>query len=190
MNLASSSTGWIPGARAARPLRGFTLLELMLVLGIMGIVLAMGVPSIVRIVQRNPLQQALNDVVEALSHARAHAILQGRPAEMVLDGDGHLTVVLRPRSRDAEPGSAPVSGTADHAVGAIFSAHLGRDVRITFVGVNLVNLVDRQEATEARVRFHPNGTSDDFTLVLEDGAGARKIELDPITGLTEVTFIR
>lgn len=190
MKTARSSAGWIPGDRAAHSRRGFTLLELMLVVGIVGIVLAMGLPSIVRTVQRNPLQQSLNDVVEALSHARAQAILRGRPAEMVLDGDGHVTVTLRPRTRTPQPGTAIVPGTEDLPSGAIFRAQLGADVRMTFIGVNLVNLVDLQQATEARVRFHPNGTSDDFTLVLEDDHGARKIELDPITGLTEVTFIR
>jgi len=43
----------------------FTLLEIMLVVGIMGIVLAIGLPSIVRSLERDPLHQALRDVEEA-----------------------------------------------------------------------------------------------------------------------------
>jgi prepilin-type N-terminal cleavage/methylation domain-containing protein len=170
----------------ASPGSAFTLLEVMLVVGIMGIVLAMGLPSIVRALQREPLQQAVNDVVEALNHARARAILQGSTAEMILDAEGHVGVALRPRPRSPGPNNT-ASDPAEHTAERVFQAVLGRDVRISFIGVNLVDL---QEATEVRVRFHPNGTADDFTLVLEDGTGARKIQLDPITGRTEVTFIR
>jgi len=189
MKTARPVVAWIPGGSKAVPPLGFTLLEIMLVVGIMGIVLAMGLPSIVRTLQRDPLHQAVTDVVEALSHARAFAILQGRTTEMVLDGDGQLTVAPRSRSVVAGHGSGPqqVSGPSEPAAGGIFSARLGRDVMVTFIGVNLVDL---REAEEVRVRFHPNGTSDDFTLVLEEGPGARKIELDAITGRTEVTFIR
>lgn len=178
-----------PSSRAAAP-PGFTLVEIMLVVGIMGIVLVMGLPSIVRTLQRNPLQQAVSDVVEALSHARSHAILRGWPAEVVLDGEGRVAVRLRPRRHAAEVGEGlDVEAGAEEAAG-IFQAQLGQDILITFLGVNLVNLVDLPEATEARVRFHPNGTSDDFTLVMEDDTGARRIDLDPITGFTEVSLIR
>jgi hypothetical protein len=46
------------------------------------------------------------------------------------------------------------------------------------------------EAEETRVRFHPNGTSDDFTILIESRAGMRKVFLDSITGLADMEVIR
>src|SRR5437016_7514558 len=54
----------------------FTLLELMIVVGIMGIVLSMGVPLVYRLRHEAPLRKGVKDVIEVCSYARALAILQ------------------------------------------------------------------------------------------------------------------
>jgi hypothetical protein len=64
---------------------------------------------------------------------------------------------------------------------------LDPDVAITLLYVNLKN---RMDAEEARVKFFPNGTSDDFTIVLESSAGTRKVSLDCITALPDLEIIR
>ena len=47
------------------------------------------------------------------------------------------------------------------------------------------------QATEARVRFFSNGTSDELTLVLQSDKGEmRKITLEPMTGHAEVEILR
>src|ERR1043166_818219 len=56
----------------------FTLLELMIVVGIMGIVLTMGVPLVYRLRHEAPLRKGVKDVVEVCSYARALAILQSK----------------------------------------------------------------------------------------------------------------
>lgn len=173
--------------------RGFTLIEIMLVVGIMGIVLAMGLPAIVRTLERKPLQQAVIDVVEALGHARAQAILRGRPCEMVIQGDGQVFVQMPPNGRSAALGDE-LSGVAPEPAkddaerpDAMFQAQLGEDIRITSVRVNLgLNLVERTDEGQARIRFFPNGTAEDFELVLEDSTGFRRITLDPVTGYSDV----
>jgi len=53
-----------------------------------------------------------------------------------------------------------------------------------------VNLKDQMEADEAHVRFYPNGTSDEFTIVLESKGEIRKISLECVTGLPAVQVIR
>ena len=54
-----------------------------------------------------------------------------------------------------------------------------------------VNLMDQMEAPEARVRFFPNGTCDEFTLVLRSEKGEmRKITLESTTGLWDVEVLR
>jgi prepilin-type N-terminal cleavage/methylation domain-containing protein len=164
-----------PGAAAptaANPVgaAGFTLVELMIVIGIMAVVMAMGMPSILQTIKKEPLRQAVSDLVEGLEHARAQAILEGAPAEFVLRAaDGLISVVAARDSDSSSPGPVPEDG-GDAAAAALttaevrpFSARLHPDV---LLGLVEVNLASKMEAEEVRVRFYPNGTSDEFTLLI------------------------
>src|SRR5213594_3294310 len=110
-------------SRARIPTRGgdgFTLIEIMMVVGILGMVLAMGMPAFVRSIRRDPLRQAVNDIEDACSKAREAAILRGVPAELVISADGHLTVseVPDPRTRSDDAGSTQPGSTSESAVPA------------------------------------------------------------------------
>jgi len=178
--------------RGASFFRAFTLIEIMIVVGILGIVLAMGVPPFVRIFQKDPLRQAVSDITEACGKARAQAILQGVPTALVIRAsDGRVSVVSAPETKSDEtviPSGSPGPPTAADATGpSVFSARLHEDVAITLLYVNLKN---EMEAEESRVHFYSNGTSDEFTIVLQKGAGIRKISLECVTGLPNVEVIR
>ncbi len=60
-----------------------------------------------------------------------------------------------------------------------FPRKLGEDVMIQLIDVNFV---DHMQADAARVRFHPNGTSDHFTVVMNWKGKQRTVDLDIITG--------
>ena len=142
----------------------FTLIEIMIVVAIMGLIMAMGIPSLARSMRKEGMRKAVSDMVEACSGARAAAILSGQPAELV----------IRPQDRTISGGT--------------FSATLPDNVAIEILGVNFIEL---QEADEARVRFYGNGTSDEFTIVLtSDENKAMKISLEVVTGLADVELIR
>jgi prepilin-type N-terminal cleavage/methylation domain-containing protein len=64
--------------------RGFTLIEIMIVVGIAALVMATAVPFIQNTLRKDPLRQAVSDVMEACSHARATAIFSGTPAELLI----------------------------------------------------------------------------------------------------------
>ncbi len=64
------------GFRISR--QGFTLIELMVVVSIMGIVMAMSAPAIYRLWHGESLRKAASEVQEVCSHARARAILRRR----------------------------------------------------------------------------------------------------------------
>lgn len=147
-----------------RTIAAFTLVEIMIVVAIMGILMAMGIPSIARALRKEGMRKAVSDIVEACNGARAAAILTGQPADLV----------IRPHDRTI--------------TGGTFSGSFPDNVGIEILGVNFIEL---QEADEARVHFYGNGTCDEFTIVLtSDENKAMKISLEVVTGLADVEAIR
>jgi hypothetical protein len=165
------------------------------------LILSMGVPSMVRVLEKAPLRQAVSDVEEGLHDARAQAILQGRVTEFVITAQGEVLVrwVEGRREERAEAGfvewgrgdPAVQPGEQGEVAEAIFRARLGADVGIMLLRINGgPDLVSNTDEGEGRVRFYPNGTSDDLELDLQDATGGRRIVLDPITGFAEVEVLR
>jgi type II secretion system protein H len=167
---------------------GFTLIELMIVIGIAGLVMATAVPFVNSNLRKDPLRQAVSDVVEACSTARAKAILTATPMELRISPVMRTLAVVplaanslnEPQTEPAYPDRAPAALPGSGS----FSATLPPEVTIELLDVNYQELKD---AEEARVRFFPNSTSDEFTIVLQrDQKEWRKISLELVTALAEV----
>jgi prepilin-type N-terminal cleavage/methylation domain-containing protein len=179
------------GPRAHR--RAFTLIELMVVIGLVAIIMAAGIPPFARAMRKEGLRKAVSDVVEGCSHARAQAILHGTPTELVIRAqDGQLSVRQLPRHNSDGPGSRnpfleeePVQRKTPG-----FTAKLPDDIAVLFLDVNFQDHMASDNFTEARVRFYPNGTSDEFTIILSSLSAEQKISLEVVTGLTRVEVIR
>ncbi len=159
-------------------LHAFTLVEIMIVIGIMGLIMAMGIPSVVNSLRKEGMRKAVGDLTEACSHARANAILSGQTAELI----------FHPKDRSFSVG-APSGGDEEHPVKTSgFSATFPENVAIEILGVNFQEL---QEADEAKVKFFSNGMSDEFTILLRSDKGEyRKISLETVTGLADVEVVR
>jgi prepilin-type N-terminal cleavage/methylation domain-containing protein len=161
---------------------GFTLIEIMIVLAIMMIIMTIGVPSVMRGLTRDDLSRAMNDTIEGCKTARDRAILQGIPYEFVLTSGGEMNVNALPPERgegllpDARAGS---SRTVPAGPYAGFPRHLGEDVAIQLVDLNFIS---RMEEPEAHVRFFPNGTCDEFTVVYNFKGKQRTAMADIVTG--------
>ncbi|MBU6400606.1 MAG: type II secretion system GspH family protein [Verrucomicrobia bacterium] len=187
------------GRATASGRTGFTLVEIMIVISIIAVVFAMGVPSLFRMMSKDPMRQAVSDVLEACQQARAEAILRDTTTELRFDledgGFWDITVVPRPKhhaeldvqpdpSVQSPPDSAP-------APAPIFHARISNRIFVDALGVNFKDAIADQEPP-APVRFYANGTCDEFTIVLHwlDQPEWRKISLDIITGLPDVEMIR
>lgn len=162
----------------------------MLVVAIIAIVMTMGLPAIYRMVKLESFRQAVSDVVEACSHARARAILQGGTMEVVIRAeDGQISV--QGAGSDHSEGIANTSSLGEETSNSNtsnFTARLGENVGVAMLDVNMM---DQMHLPEAHVRFYANGTCDEFILVLQSEKGEmRKITLEPTTGLADVEVMR
>ncbi len=156
----------------------------MIVVGIIAIFMTIGVPSLVRALEKDDLGRAIRDTVEGCKTARDRAILQGVPWEFIVQENGQLNV--RPAPREERRGSSDVigggGGSNTGSQGSPYSGfprQLGEDVMVQLIDVNFVN---HMEMPEARVRFFPNGTSDEFTVVYAWKGRQRTVTLDLVTG--------
>ncbi len=177
-----------------RPFRhgAFTLIEIMIVVAIMAVVLGMGIPAMFRAMDRGNMRAAVKDVMEACQQARAAAILTGTPYELLINpGSKDFKVVpaatvsqVTANIVGPPPDVLQPEKTAAPPPAASFSTQISQSISIEMLDVNFLEYKD---AEEARVKFRPNGTSDEFTLVLRSDANEwRKISLEVTTGLADM----
>ena len=159
----------------------FTLLEIMVVVAIMAIIMGMSIPFAKQALHREALTQAVLDVTEVCENARKKAIFQGSMADLVFHAkDARMNVGSAGDAPPSEKGEAAVSTGGPAPSG--MSARFPEDVVIHALNINGM---DCMEMESARVRFFPNGTCDDMTMVLSrtDGRESTELILEPTTGM-------
>lgn len=176
--------------------RAFTLIEIMIVVGIMAIIMTIAIPSVYQRLHKDSMRQALVDVTEACRDARAHAIMNGVATELrIRPADRSISVIEGaappPAGADGSIYSFEGENLVEHRPGgaSIFSAKLSDRILIEFIGVNLVGELEKLE--EVSCTFYPNGTSDELVILLRSDQGEiRKITTDVITGIADVEVVK
>jgi prepilin-type N-terminal cleavage/methylation domain-containing protein len=170
----------------------FTLIEIMIVVGIMAIIMTIAIPSVYQQLHKDSMRQAIADITEACSEARARAVLNGVPTEVRIRPAEHaISAVEAGAARDTMPSfGADMEPTTERSGGSrIFSAKLSDHIAIEFIGVNLIP--DLQQLDEVSCMFYPNGTSDELVVLLRSDRGeVRKITTEVVTGIPDVEVIR
>jgi prepilin-type N-terminal cleavage/methylation domain-containing protein len=160
-------------ARRSGSRGAFTLIEIMVVVAIMGLIVAMGLPSIYHLSNKEGLYKDIEDIQQACRNARARAIFSGTTTE----------VVFHPLEKSfAVSGGSVTAPTTSTSTG--LSGQIDDSVTLEMLDINLLEYKD---SAWAKVYFHPNGTSDEMTVILHSSKNEwKKVTLDSITGLTTV----
>lgn len=154
---------------------GFTLMEIMVVVAIIGLVAAMSVPAILSMRREAPLRKAVNDVLEICSRARAGAVLNNTIA----------TVLFQPRTGKVAALNADSNSALATRLGQVGITATQFDPTVTVEALG-INLKDRTLDAAAPVNFYSNGTCDEMTLILLSGGEREEITLELTTGLATV----
>ena len=89
--------------------RGITLIELTLVLVIIGVLCALGVPKLLRFIDRSRVRHATNEIVSALAMARTGALAR----------QAHVTVLFDP-DRSSVTVTAGADTIVDRELGVVY----------------------------------------------------------------------
>lgn len=142
-----------------------------MVVGIIGLIMALGAPTLFKFFHKEGFRKSVGDLRDACSNARSRAIL----------GQTTTELVFHPRQKSCEVSGGAAGGWGGWATTAKF----GDNVTIEMLDVNLNEYKDEELA---RVRFFPNGTCDEMTLILRSDQNAQcGVMLEITTGLA--TFL-
>ena len=162
----------------------------MVVVAIVALLMTISIPALYKLAHPESMRTAVEKMIEACGEARATAILQGVITELRLrSADNQISVVSVGSAASEREGplfdadGAPTPRRPAGGAG-IFNWKFGDTIVMEGVGVNGE---DWTEDEEAAVRFYPNGTSDEMSVVLTSKSGERRnIWLEVVTGLPEV----
>lgn len=155
----------------------FTLIEIMVVVAIIGLMAAIGMPSIIRALQKDGMRKALSDVKDVCFTARQEAIVTK-----------HKTAVIfyPQKGRFGLDGVSGVSSatTTNIHTGKVTGSSLPTGIQFAMLDIFHK---DFAESEWAKVFFYPDGTADETVLVLTGRGETWKITIDYVTGTPVVS---
>lgn len=189
--------------------RGYTLVELLLVVAVMLITSALAIPLLARSIEGTRLRAGARMVATAHRYARGMAVLHQAQIALILDPEtGSIRVVRIDEAdassraaRDVFPGADAAAGSSswlaswnqeaeraeEQAVRYEAQELLTRDLDPRVRMSDVAGLPDTQRwQNRWWVEYRSNGMTDSYDVTLDDGRGSRMIvRVDGLTGRTE-----
>ncbi len=135
--------------------RGFTLIEVMVVLAILAIMAAISIPNFRQYIMQRRLNGAARQVMSDFMSARMTAVSQNRKVKIFFFSNHQYTIC----------DDADNNGTVSNGEGTVQT----RDVQNDYPGVTFTATVDPV--------FNLNGTANGTTISLTNPAGTRTVSL-------------
>jgi len=184
------------------PRRGFTLIELMVVLTILVLLAGLVAPSFTRQYHEAKLRSTVRDLVALMQYARSQAVVEGTTYRLNIDRDGGRVWVTyyETESEDTSRETEPQFVEDETILGASRTLPDGVTIREVQLGdealaqlsdealeqINALSNRLNEEGTPF-IAFAPSGTTDGARILLENEYEDRlAVTLDAITGRPEV----
>jgi len=170
--------------------KGFTFIEIVIVLLVMGIMATMALPSLQSGLETSKLSAAAGEIAAALEYAQLAAMTTGQQVRVTVDtGADSLLVERFTITGNIMAGAAQLPQADIETGGFVNMAHptrRGEDYRIVFADEDRLNGVDIAAAVfggGGSITFDPVGTpSDGGTVTLSLGGGTATVTVDSLTG--------
>jgi general secretion pathway protein H len=146
----------VPGLACSPCSRGFTLVELLVVLAIAGLMLAVTPPLITAALPGIELKAAARRTAGALRLAREIAIAEGRDAAWVVDIEQHRYAIEGDHRGGSLPGGLELELVAAEE--------------------------EMKSETVGAIRFYPDGSSSGGRVILKRGDGGYQVGVNWLTG--------
>ena len=142
--------------------RGLTLVELMVVIGIIAVVSAIAVPNLIGWRGKRQLEAAVNEVQTVINLAKTTAVKRGTPVTILLTTPAHGVTVFTDNNKNGsmDPGDLVVR-TIFYADSVSLSASLSSlsfDQR-GFTSADSITLASTQNSRQARIEVTVTGSS-------------------------------
>lgn len=168
ISIRSGSRGRSP--HRSNAFQAFTLVEIMVVVAILGLVAAMGVPSLIKGLQKDGMRKAVSDFQDVCFSARQQAIFSRQKSSvLILPQEGKFS---------AEGAGGNLRN------GKVTSSTLPDGIHFAMVDIFRR---DYAQSDWARIFFYPDGTCDEAVVVLLGRGEQQKITLELTTGMPVVS---
>lgn len=167
-----------PAARGAQ--RGFTLIELMMAIVVLGILTGVGLPSFLQMLRSAQIRNGAETLVSGIQRARAEAVARNANVQFLLGTGTSWTVdyVTKPVATDPVlDQSNNQEGASNVTIVALASDNTTAATRLTFNSVGQV--VGNADASLAISRINLSATGTTTTVRVTVGAGGNARSCDP-----------